>query len=83
MMLNPRKGQVVQVWYRAEVRGAMPLHGRVGMVVIPSRGKPRNHGVEIDGRMYVVPCGNLRKVKGELNRWERPGSCLRQCNCWI
>ncbi len=37
------------------------LHGLTGIVVIPSRGKPRNHGVEIAGVMYVVHAGNLRK----------------------
>lgn len=65
MMLNPRRGSVVQVWYRAGVRDHMPLHGQIGVVLIPSRGRPRNHGVEIDGTLYVVPCGNLRTVVSE------------------
>ena len=63
MMTNPRIGQRVQVWYRADMRPIMPYHGRVGIVRIASRGKPRNHGVEIDGRVVVVPCGNLRKYE--------------------
>ena len=61
MMSYPRIGQLVQVWY-AEDRLPMPLHGRIGTVVVRSRGKPRNHGVEIDGALFVVPCGNLRSV---------------------
>lgn len=62
MMLNPRKGQRVQCWYRKKVCRLFPLHGKVGTVVYASRGKPRNHCVEVDGRRYVVPCGNLRRV---------------------
>ena len=33
---------------------------RQAVVAIPSRGRPRNHGVKVDGRIVVVPCGNLR-----------------------
>ena len=61
MIVNPRYGHVVQVWYRASVRDIMPLHGKLGGVEIVGRGRPRNHGVKIDGRGYVIPCGNLRK----------------------
>ena len=63
MLSCPKIGQRVQVWYRASLRSLMPLHGRVGIVRVSSRGKPRNHGVEIDGVTYVVPCGNLREPK--------------------
>lgn len=58
MLTNPRPGQPVLLWYRNR---SMPLHGRVGTVEIVSRGRPRNHGVRVDGVLYVVPCGNLRK----------------------
>jgi hypothetical protein len=52
----------VQVWYNRRLAVIMPLHGKVGRVVVVARGKgPRNHGVLIDGRLWVVPCGNLRK----------------------
>ena len=57
MISNPRMGQMVQCWYRVR---AMPLHGKIGTVEIVSQGKPRNHGVRIDGVLYVIPCGNLR-----------------------
>jgi hypothetical protein len=67
MLLNPRIGQLVQIWYGEKARSVMPYHGQVGRVVIRCRrrGKhlrngPRNHAVEIDGRLVVVPCGNLR-----------------------
>ncbi len=63
MICAPRIGQRVQVWYRRELAPHMPLHGRTGEVVRASRGKPRNHLVRIDGREYVVPCGNLRAPK--------------------
>jgi len=59
MMLNPRIGQRVQCWYKNR---ALPLHGKIGIVTVVSRGKPRNHGVTIDGMLYVVPCGNLRRA---------------------
>lgn len=64
MMLNPRIGQRVRVHYRKSWATFMPWHGRTGIVRIACRkGRPRNHGVEIDGQMIVIPCGNL--VKGE------------------
>lgn len=62
MIVHPYIGQAVQCWYRAGVRHLVKLHGKVGVVKIVARGPgPRNHGVEIDGNLYVVPCGNLRK----------------------
>lgn len=63
MIANPTIGQPVRVWYRAGVRDAMPLHGKRGVVVVRSRGRPRNHAVRIGGRVYVVPCGNLQREK--------------------
>jgi hypothetical protein len=60
MISNPRPGQLVQCWYNRDVAPHMPLHGLTGRVVIRSKRRPRNHGVEIDGRLYVVPAGNLR-----------------------
>jgi hypothetical protein len=62
MISSPHVGQKVQVWYRREVGLHMPLHGKVGIVRISSRGKPRNHGIIINGMIYVVPCGNLRRA---------------------
>lgn len=63
MLANPKQGQRVQCWYRRDRAAFMPLHGKLGSVVVVSRGTPRNHGVEVDGAVYVVPCGNLRKVE--------------------
>jgi len=37
----------------------MPLQDRGGTVVVVGRGKPRNHGVMVDGELYCVPCGNV------------------------
>jgi len=60
MISNPRLGQIVQLWYRASLRPIAPDHGRVGTVVARAKGRPRNHGVSIDGRLTIVPAGNLR-----------------------
>jgi hypothetical protein len=65
VIVNPRLGQVVRVRYNAKVRASRPLHDRVGKVVVVSRRKPRNHGVEINGVLYVVPCGNLMPERSE------------------
>ena len=43
----------------------MPLQDRVGTVVVVGQGKPRNHGVRIDGEVYCVPCGNLVKEEND------------------
>lgn len=59
MLTNPRLGQPVRIHYSAATRDRMPLHGAVGVVRVRGTGKPRNHGVEIAGVLYVIPCGNL------------------------
>lgn len=61
MIANPRVGQSVTVWYRKTLAASRPLHGKVGTVAVASRGKPRNHGVVIDGTFHVIPCGNLKE----------------------
>ena len=61
MISNPRIGERVQIWYAAKARPHMPHHGKIGIVRIASRGKPRNHGIEIEGQIIAIPCGNLRK----------------------
>jgi hypothetical protein len=71
MIASPTIGQLVQVWYRDGMRDVMPHHGRVGPVTVVGRGKPRNHGVKIDGQTVIVPCGNLRK----------PGRAVAPCGC--
>lgn len=61
MLANPSVGQRVRIHYAARYSPMMTLHGRCGVVRIVSKGKPRNHGIEIDGILYGVPCGNLMK----------------------
>lgn len=68
MMANPRPGDRAQCWYKSRT---MPLHARLGIVVVAGRGRPRNHMVRLDdGALYVVPCGNLRpapeRIQGAL-----------------
>lgn len=63
MMTSPRIGQQVSVRYNQRICGLMPLHGRTGIVRVRSNGKPRNHGIEIDGIIHVIPCGNLFKIE--------------------
>lgn len=63
MMANPKLGQRVMVWYGKRYCLTMPLHGKIGTVVVVCKARRcRNHGVSIDGQMFVIPCGNLRKV---------------------
>jgi len=59
MLMNATRGQLVRVHYRAAVADGMPLHGQVGRIVAGGRGRPRNHCVEINGRLHIVPAGNL------------------------
>jgi len=61
MLLNPKIGSRAQVWYRKDIAETMPLHGRIGRIAVVSRGRPRNHGIEVNGVIFAVPCGNLRK----------------------
>lgn len=58
MLANPKPGQKVQINYKDKT---MPLQGKKGEVQIVGKGKPRNHGIKIDGTLYVIPCGNLIK----------------------
>ena len=62
MLANPKQGQTVQIWYGKKSRYSMPLHGAKGTVVIASKGKPRNHLVQVGAITVVVPCGNINRV---------------------
>ena len=61
MVSNPKVGDVVRVHYKKQAAPHMPHHGRTGVVRIASSGRPRNHGVDIDGRIIAIPAGNLMK----------------------
>ena len=68
MIVHPKLGQPVLIWYNRRLAPSRPFHGMTGRVVVKAKGPgPRNHGIEImgeDGRrtFCVVPCGNLNKV---------------------
>jgi len=62
MLANPKLGDLVRLAYAKKRHPIAPLQGAVGVVEIISRGKPRNHGVRVDGRLHVVPCGHLIKL---------------------
>jgi hypothetical protein len=63
MVSNPHIGQRVQLWYAAKRRQFAPHHGEFGRVVVVGKGKPRNHGVELQsGDVVAVPAGNLKIV---------------------
>lgn len=63
MIVHPRLNQAVRIWYNKRRAPSMPLHGQTGRVVVRGIGPgPRNHGILVDGRVYVVPCGNLQKT---------------------
>lgn len=61
MISHPTPGQSVQLWYNPRLARYARLHGKVGTVVVRARRSPRNHGVVVDGVLYVVPAGQLRK----------------------
>lgn len=60
-MRNPKAGDRCRLHYRKAMAGFMPHHGKCGTVVIVGKGRPRNHGVRLDGcgTTTVVPAGNL------------------------
>jgi len=67
MIFHPRIGQRVRVHYARRVGAVMPYHGMHGLVRVVAAGPgPRNVGVEIDGRLVVVPRGNLVAVGGQI-----------------
>ena len=60
MIFHPRIGQRVRVHYAKRAAAVMPHHGKRGVVRVAAAGPgPRNVGVEIDGRVVVIPRGNL------------------------
>lgn len=62
MLMHPRIGERVQLWYARRAAAHMPHHGRVGVVQLVARGPgPRNHGVVVGGVLLAVPAGNLRR----------------------
>lgn len=64
MISNPRLGQRVRLHYAAKKRAVHPHHGKLGTVFVAGKGKPRNHGIELDdGTRVVVPCGNLVRAE--------------------
>lgn len=64
LLLNPKIGQRVRLHYAASKRRLFPYHGQEGVVVIASKGRPRNHMVLLkSGKRVVVPAGNLIKAE--------------------
>jgi len=63
MLAHPKRGECVVIHYAPGYGQYMPLQDRQGAVVLVGVGRPRNHGVEVDGRVYCVPCGNLNRGK--------------------
>ena len=82
MVSNPKPGDVVQLWYARQHAHRWPLHGRVGVVRVVSsarrrkgerHGPPRSHGIDVDGVLVVVPCGNLRRLMVMEEKTEQTG----------
>lgn len=66
MLSSPKIGQRVRLHYAKHYRHLMPYHGQEGIVVIASKGRPRNHMVLLkSGKRVVVPAGNLIKAEQE------------------
>ena len=62
MISNPRINQLVQIKYSQKKWPNALLQGMIGKVIIAGKGKPRNHAIEIDGVIYIVPCGNIFSI---------------------
>lgn len=66
MVSNPKVGDRVIVRYKKSLKTWFPLEGKIGFISIVCKARRcRNHGVRIDGKLYVIPCGNLFTAKGE------------------
>ena len=64
MIFHPRPEQRVRIHYAKRSASVMPHHGKTGVVRIVAKGPgPRNVGVEIDGKVVVVPRGNLVAIE--------------------
>lgn len=60
MVSNPKHGDKVIVRYKKALKTWFPLEGKTGTITIVCKARRcRNHGVLIEGQMYVIPCGNL------------------------
>lgn len=60
MIRHPTPGQRVRLRYAKRFAHLSPHHGAVGVVLAFRAGRgPRNVLVEIDGRLVVVPTGNV------------------------
>ena len=74
MISNPTQGQEVYLWYAENKRTWAPHHGKRAIVIIPGKGKPRNHLVicdtlpSSDRCLVSVPCGNLITQE---QRWDK------------
>jgi hypothetical protein len=62
MLSNPKPGMRVKVRYNVRARATMPYHDRQGVVVAPSRKRPRNHLIAVGDELIIVPAGNLFAV---------------------
>lgn len=75
MVSNPKVGDRVVIRYKKTLKDWFPLEAKVGTVAIVCKQRkrpavgvpiegcrakgPTNHGVLVDGQLYVIPCGNL------------------------
>lgn len=60
MVSNPEVGDRVIIRYKKSLKDWFPLEGKTGTVQIVCKARRcRNHGITVDGQLYVIPCGNL------------------------
>lgn len=60
MVSNPQAGDLVIIRYKKALKSWFPLEGKEGVIRIVCKArKCRNHGVEVAGAIYAIPCGNL------------------------
>ena len=64
MLSYPKIGDKVMIRYGKKWAQYTPLHGREGIVAIVCLSKRcRNHGIEVDGKLAIIPRGNLFKAE--------------------
>ncbi len=60
MISNPKQGQKAYFWYAKKKVPFAEYHGMACRVIVPGKGKPRNHLVRTHmGDLVIVPAGNL------------------------
>lgn len=66
MISYPKANQQVRIRYGKRKLCNDTLQDRIATVAIVGSGKPRNHGVLVDGVLVVIPAGNLMPLEPSI-----------------